>query len=421
MTEEEKVKAENEALDKVKAAAKKEAESAVKKVKEDGEKALAEQKAEFDKKVAALEKANKETQDHANDLDARLQGGLKKEKEGFKSLNEALIDAFKAQEKEIKAIVDADGVQSASLVIEVKAAIDMGVGNTIGSGTTQVSITDNTNIISTIRRRTESYLASVTVGSTAGNRAMWIEETDEQGNPLFIGEGTGKPAASVRYVEKTAVVKKLAVYGKVTTEMLADLPQLISYIQNNLAKRLELKKEDGLFAGDNVGDNLNGVKNFATPFVAGGAAASIAFVNEFDVLDAVGTQVDLAFGNPNAVYIHPTTLQKMRAIKTTTGELVYKDYLDLNGGGLMVHNMKILPTTLVPVGEFLGGDMTAVNVLFREKLNIQIGLDGNDFTNNKKTILLEQRLVQFVSANDTQVIVKGTFATALAALNKPAS
>jgi hypothetical protein len=45
-------------------------------------------------------------------------------------------------------------------------------------------------------------------------------------------------------------------------------------------------------------------------------------------------------------------------------------------------------------------------------MTMQIGLDGNDFTNNVKTILVEQRLVQFVSANDTQVLVKGTFAVA---------
>jgi hypothetical protein len=45
-------------------------------------------------------------------------------------------------------------------------------------------------------------------------------------------------------------------------------------------------------------------------------------------------------------------------------------------------------------------------------MNIQIGLDGNDFTKNLKTIIVEQELVQFVSANDTQVLVKGTFAAA---------
>jgi hypothetical protein len=66
--------------------------------------------------------------------------------------------------------------------------------------------------------------------------------------------------------------------------------------------------------------------------------------------------------------------------------------------------------------DFVGGDLSVINVRFRNGMRIQIGLDGNDFTNNLKTILLEQRLVQFVSANDTQVLVKGTFTAAIALL-----
>jgi hypothetical protein len=66
--------------------------------------------------------------------------------------------------------------------------------------------------------------------------------------------------------------------------------------------------------------------------------------------------------------------------------------------------------------DFIGGDLSVVNVLFRQGMRVQIGLDGNDFINNKKTILLEQRLVQFVSANDAQTIIKGSFATAKALL-----
>jgi len=47
---------------------------------------------------------------------------------------------------------------------------------------------------------------------------------------------------------------------------------------------------------------------------------------------------------------------------------------------------------------------------------MQIGLDGNDLTQNKQTLVLEKRLVQFVSANDTNVLIKGDFASAITAL-----
>ncbi len=78
--------------------------------------------------------------------------------------------------------------------------------------------------------------------------------------------------------------------------------------------------------------------------------------------------------------------------------------------------MKFYTSTAVTAGEFIGGDFEVLNVLFREQAVIQIGLDGSDFTNNLKTILVESRLVQFASANDTPCLVKGDFVTAKAAL-----
>jgi len=350
----------------------------------------------------------------AAELKAAKEVALEK-KEVAESFKSALKKAFDEKSAEIKSIVDNGGKQSHSLNIEVKSAVDITTANSIGAGTTQYTLTQNTGIISPIRKRVEKYLATVSVGNISSPRALWVEETDEQGTPIFIGEGVGKTQLSVLYVEKTANVKKIAVYGKVTTEMLADLPQLISYIQNNLMKRLEIKIEDQLLAGDNIGENLNGAKTVATAFSAGAQANLIERANEWDVLNAIATQVEIANGMPNAVFVHPSTLQAMRAVKSSTGEPLWKYYQDVDGN-LVVAGMRLISTAAVTAGEFIGGDMSVMNVLFREQTNIQIGLDGNDFINNKKTILIESRLVQFASANDTPVIVKGDFTTAKAAL-----
>lgn len=327
----------------------------------------------------------------------------------------SLSKAFLAKSEELKLASSRD--QKAPLIVEIgKAAVDMGTNNTIGSGTTQYTLTQNTGVVSPIRRRDEKYLQSVSVGSLVSPRALWIEETDEQGTPIFIGEGDANTKLSSLWVEKTAEIKKIPVYGKVTTEMIADLPQLISYIQNSLIKRLSNTVESQLLTGNNVGDNLNGAKTLATAFSAGSNASLILAPNEFDVLDAIALQVEVANGIANAVYMHPSTWAKMKALKDNTGAPIWKNYIDPMTGDVVYSGMKIITSTAVTAGEFIGGDMTVLNVLFREQLTVQIGLDGNDFTNNKKTILVEQRLVQFASANDTPCLVKGDFAIAISAL-----
>lgn len=330
----------------------------------------------------------------------------------------ALKTAWADSKSEIDAIVSSGGKMEKPLIIDIKAAIVMGEDNTIGSGTTQTSNTTFTGIISIIRQRILTYLQNVSVGSTTSKIVYWIEETDPQGTPIFIGEGDSKTQLSIKYVEQTATVKKIAVYGKVTTEMMADLGQLISYIKNNLMKRMDIVVEEQLFTGNNVGDNLQGVIPLATAFSAPASLAlQVPGANEYDVLEAIALQSKLAYGLPNVTFINPVTRTKMLLLKDTMGQYIYPRWASPDA--MTVAGMRIVESVTMAEGDFVGGDFTVVNVLIREGVTIQIGLDGNDFTNNVKTILMEQRLVQFVSANDVQVLVKGSFATAKAALVEP--
>jgi hypothetical protein len=108
----------------------------------------------------------------------------------------------------------------------------------------------------------------------------------------------------------------------------------------------------------------------------------------------------------------------MKLTKDVDGQYVMPTFATANG--LEVAGMRVIPTTAVSGENFIGGDLTVLQVLVREELGLQIGLNGNDFIDNKKTMLVEKRLVQFASANDTQCLIKGAFNTAKALLAVPA-
>jgi hypothetical protein len=339
-----------------------------------------------------------------------------------KSFAQAFTEAYMEKADEIKQIIKNDGKQNGPLVFDIKAAVTIGDFNTIEAvgSASQYSLTQNTGIIAPIRKRQLTYLENVSTGAMAKPYAMWIEELDEQGVPIFIGEGDTKTALSVRYEERQAIAKKIAVHGKVTTEFMDDLPQLMSYIQNNMMKRVDIVTENQLFNGDNLGDNLKGLNSYASAFTGSTLAGKVTDANEFDVLVAAILQVKKAFGVPTGFFVNEGFLSKMITIKSLQGE--YTEPLNFLGtdseGYTTLQGVRLIGTNALDgLGvDFIGGDLSAVNVLFRQGMRVQIGLDGNDFINNKKTILLEQRLVQFVSANDTAVLVKGTFAAAKALL-----
>jgi hypothetical protein len=365
-----------------------------------------------------LEAKVKELQSQHDALSTKFNKGLDNETSKVKSFTEAFTEAYMAKADEIKDIIKNEGKQNGPLLFDIKAAVTVGDFNTIdGAGSaSNYSLTQNTGVISTIRKRQTNYLQNVSTGTMAKPNAMWIEELDEQGDPIFIGEGDTKTQLSVRYEERQAAAKKIAVYGKITTEFMDDLPQLMSYIQNNLMKRVDIKTERDLFIGNGTGDNLKGLNEYAVAFTGSTMAGSVIEPNEFDVLTAAILQVKKAFGVPTGFFVNEGFLSRMIATKTVSGE--YTEPTSFLGrdseGYTTLQGVRLIGTNaLDALGiDFIGGDLSVVNVLFKQGMRVQIGLDGNDFINNKKTILLEQRLVQFVSANDVNVLVKGTFAAA---------
>jgi hypothetical protein len=333
---------------------------------------------------------------------------------------EQSIKAATEENEAFKSVANG-GKQSAPITFEVKAAVTMGLDTTVEAvgSESQISITRNSGIVSTIRKRILKYLSGgVSVGSLAGqNKVMWIEELDEQGAPIFIGEGDTKTQLSVRYEERDKKARKIGVHGKVTTEMMRNLPSLINYIKNNLMRRVDIKTEDQLFAGNDTGDNLAGLTEYAVPFTGGSLAGTLptGTASDADVFRAIALQIVEAYGIASAVYVRPSVVAAMDVAKSADGIYLLPPFRAANGN--IVAGMTLIESNGLPSGvDFIGGDLSVVNVLFSDNMSVQIGVDGNDFINNKKTILVEQELVQFVSANDVNVLVQGDMATAKTAL-----
>lgn len=360
-----------------------------------------------------------ELKEQLNALDSKLNAKKATEKKEMKSFSEAFMDAYNENKEDILAL---ENKKSGTVMLEVKAPVNVALSNTLYSvgSDSQVSVTTDTGIISPVRSRLLTYLQSgVNVGSLDGNKAMWIEETDEQGTAIPTAELATKPNISVIYQEKDAKVEKFPAYTKVSTELMADAPQLVSAVQSNVLKRINIAIENSLFTGNGASNALNGLENYATAFTGGSLNGTLGAgtANNYDVIRALALQVYEAFGVAGAVFVDAGELAAMELAKDADGNYIMPPFKSADGSSIA--GVRLIPTTAF-VGDasldFVGGDLSVVNVLFREGLNIQIDRSGDDFINNMMTILGEARLVQFVSGNDTGVLVKGTFAAAKTAL-----
>src|SRR5262249_3527123 len=98
-------------------------------------------------------------------------------------------------------------------------------------------------------------------GTTTSNAVTFMEETTFTNAAAPVAEGTAKPESALVFTQKTESVRKLAHWLPVTDEILEDVAQLTSYINQRLRLGVQLAEDDQLLNGNGTAPNLLGLLN----------------------------------------------------------------------------------------------------------------------------------------------------------------
>ena len=163
---------------------------------------------------------------------------------------------------------------------------------------------------------------------------------------------------------------------------------------------------------------MNGVRTQASVFAPSAEfTGTVDNANNIDVLVAAVDQIEAVNQpQPSAVLMHPTDVNILKATKVSATDKRYVDRLVSVAGSLELDGIPIIKTTLVTKGEYLIGFFPFDTVYQQDGISIDIGLDGNDFTNNMRTILAEWRGLNLIKTNKLPAFVRGVFATDKAVL-----
>lgn len=239
----------------------------------------------------------------------------------------------------------------------------------------------------------------------------------------MTAEGAAKTQQDFDLVEKSKEVKKITSYIKVSKEMLDDVAFIESEIRTSLMELVALKMDSQVLAGDDTGNNLKGILEYAQAFSAGQFANAVDFANRFDVIRVAYNQIVIASGGdsnfaanfiPNYLVVHPTDQAFMELTKDENGQYILPPFL--SASGMEIKGVKVIISPYMTQGDFLLGDFTKSNVKIREDATISVGLENDDFTKNLVTILCEMRGVHYIKSNHVNAFVTGTWSTAVAAL-----
>ncbi len=315
-----------------------------------------------------------------------------------------------------------DKYAKANFVIKA-STLTTGTITAVGTNAIAYELADIRPGVEPISRR-PPFIMEICARETANNmQVQWAEINTPTDGAASVSEGSGKPQSDFEWVEKNQKVEKFAAFMKVSREALADVTAMENAIRTELVEQITLLFDVQLLTGNGSTPNLNGLARVAQAWAAGSFANAIDYANYMDVLIVAYNQIVTSSGGdttyaanfrPNYIVLNPTDLTKIKTTKTTYGQYVIAPFMTPDG--TVIADCRVIESAGMTAGKFLIGDFTKAHLAMREEVNVQIGYDGSDFTNNLVTILAELRGTLYVKSNHVNAFVYGTFSTALAAL-----
>jgi HK97 family phage major capsid protein len=371
----------------------------IKSIQEEQTKAMADRSAKMDRVVMEQGKAIKSLMVKMNTPEATME--------------KSVLDHLKENSSKIEALKNGEKVN-----VRFTTKANMSLSANVTGQVPQAFRVDGVNNITT---RAPRLLDIVSTGTIDSNLVEWVYQSNKTGTAGVTAEGAPKNQIAFDLIVASQRVEKVTAFIKVTDEMLSDASYMASEINNELTREVVKAAESQVYSGTGANNQLSGIKTTATAFAAGAFALAVDSANEVDVLVVAMNQILLAEHDPaNYILMNPSDVTKLKMIKVSTSDKRYVERLAIVAGELSLDGTPIIATTLVPVGEYLVGNFALANVLVKDGLQIEIGLDADDFTKNLKTIRAEWRAVAFVKNNSRTAFVTGVFATDKAALETAA-
>ncbi len=360
-------------------------------------KGIAEKNAEIEKAIAKFE--------------GRLEAMSEKAvtpKVAKKSVRKAIADTFEENFDGIKETIAKGG----KLNLEVKDT------TITGQYTGDFLLTDYDSGLDRIERPAPTIMSISNVGVTNSKYVTYVTQTAEA-RVVGVAESVAKIEGIPSWREVSEEVKKYAGYVKVSKEMIEDLAFVRSEINTELMTELARTLDDQLINGAGVGANITGILNQGiSTFSAGTFALAIPSANISDVIRVAKAQIQSDNYMPTHVLLNPEDAAKIHLTKSSTGEYTYPMFVPADGQ-MRVAELIVVVSNNIAADTYVVGDFSKFNIRMRNDMNLQVGLDQDDFTRNMITILAESRLVSYVKDNAKKAFVTGTLSTDIAAITAP--
>lgn len=224
---------------------------------------------------------------------------------------------------------------------------------------------------------------------TGTDSVVLMRENSFTNNARGQTEGQEKAQSAITFNKYNVAIETIAHWLKVSKQLLADSPAVVSYIETRLRFGVEAAVDNQLMNGNGTSPNLSGLLDSGnyTVYTPTSGDNLIQAINRAKYqLWAIGYIAD-------TVYVNPADwgAQEIERENGSTGMYLYGAPGTISG--LNPFGIRVVITPRITAGTFLVGQTAvATGVWNRSGTVIEMGYEDNDFTSNLVTVLGEVRL-----------------------------
>lgn len=284
----------------------------------------------------------------------------------------------------VSGIVESGGVAT----VTTGAAHGLQIGDRLEiSGATGVTAYNTVHFVHTVPSTTTLTIKVTSGIGNPGGTIVW--RTMRGGAAAAVSEGSAKPEARMKFVQKTANVQVIAHWLPATRQVLDDVTQIRGIIDNELLYGLDNAVETGLLYGDGSSPNMQGILTHPNVQTLDASGATYSL----DAIRFGSTRIEMAEADPTLVVVNPLDWERMETSKSATD-----DHYVLTGGAAgsekRLWRIPILVTPRIALNTALVGDFRMGATIYdRESASIRFSEHHSTyFTSNLLAILAELRL-----------------------------
>jgi HK97 family phage major capsid protein len=241
-------------------------------------------------------------------------------------------------------------------------------------------------------------------GTTDSNTVRYLLETTNTNAAAPVTEAAAKPESTITFTQVDEPVRKVATFLPVSDEMLEDVSQIRSYLDNRLRLFVMHAEEDQLLNGSGTAPAIRGLLNrvgigtatrSAAGVTTGETAGSTTIGNAlFAAITAIRVN---ALVEPDGIVMHPNNWQALRLQKDTAGQyLGGGPMIGAYGNGLLTGEtawgLPVVVTSRIAANTALVGAFgTMAQVFYRGGLTIEASNSHADFFQLNLTALRAER------------------------------